>query len=75
MKIEKQIKKDWSVPDEKEMINVPDELEPLFNKIGFQFRFVEFGIKNQVIAVAHVVQAAEEFFTNVEYQRQNNESN
>lgn len=53
---------DWSIP-ENGSIDVPDELMPLFNKVGFQFRFVRFSGKDEVIAIAHIVQAAQKFFS------------
>jgi len=54
---------DWSVPDANGNINVPDELYPLFNKLGFQFRFVLLSGKNEILAIAHAVQIAHKFFS------------
>ncbi len=55
--------KDWSIPDENDMLHVPDDLHPLFNKMGFQFRFVTISGKNEAIAAAHCVQIAQKFFS------------
>lgn len=54
---------DWSIPKDG-VIDVPDELAPLFNSVGNQFQFVEFSGKNKTIATAHIVQKAQEFFSN-----------
>lgn len=53
---------DWSIPNEKDQIDIPDELYPLFNKLAMQLRFVTHSGKNEVLAVAHMVQTAQEFF-------------
>lgn len=37
---------DWSVPVNG-AIDVPDELMPLFNKIAFQFKFVQISGKDE----------------------------
>jgi hypothetical protein len=55
--------KDWSIPDERGNIYVPDELYPLFNSIAFEFRFHTLSGKNEVLAIAHSVQRAQEFFS------------
>lgn len=60
--------KDWTEPDEAGMINVPDELIPLFNKIGHQFRLHTISGKNEVLSIAHCVWNAEQFFqARIEY--------
>lgn len=43
-------------------INVPDELDPLLNKIGMQMNFVLYSDKNEKLAVCHILRLAEEFF-------------
>jgi hypothetical protein len=54
-------KKDWSIPDENNVIHVPDELDELFNKVGTQIRFHTISGKNEVLTVAHIVQHAEAY--------------
>lgn len=49
-------------PDEKGNIDVPDELMPLFDKIGMQFRFHKLSGKNEILAIAHCCQLAQDFF-------------
>ncbi|MES2620228.1 MAG: hypothetical protein V4615_05180 [Bacteroidota bacterium] len=56
-------KQDWSIPDEKGIMHIPDALDPLWNKIGMQFRFVQYSGKSEVIAVAHIIQLAQDFFS------------
>lgn len=56
------MKTDWSIPDENDMIQVPDELAPFFNRVATQIRFHTISGKNEVITVAHIVQIAQEFF-------------
>lgn len=52
---------DWSIPDENDNIQVPDELAPLFNKVATQLRFHTISGKSEVITVAHIVQHAAEY--------------
>lgn len=51
----------WSTPVEG-IIHVPDYLDNLFNTVGMQMKFVTISDKNEVEAVAHIVEAAEKFF-------------
>ena len=62
--------KDWAIPDAEGNINVPDELYPLFNSVGFQMRFVNISGKNEIIACAHIVQKAQEFFAKKEAEKE-----
>lgn len=55
-------KDDWTIPNDDGNLDVPDELMPLFNKFGNQLRFHTISGKNEVMTVAHMVQAAEDFF-------------
>ena len=43
-------------------IDVPDELDPLLNKIGMQMQFVKYTDKNENLAICHILRLAEEFF-------------
>lgn len=52
----------WDVPDENGNIELPGELEKLFNKLGFQLRFVTLSGKNDFLAVAHMCKNAYDFF-------------
>jgi len=54
--------KDWTTPDEKGTIHVPDELDPLVNKVAFQIQFVRLSGKNYVQATCDIVRIAQEFF-------------
>ncbi len=53
---------DWTIPDSKGCINVPDELDELFNSVAMQLRFHTISGKNEVMTVAHIVSNAEKFF-------------
>ncbi len=53
--------KDWSIPNSNDSIDVPDELRPLFNKLGMQLRFHTISGKNEIITIAHMVQIAVEY--------------
>ncbi len=53
--------KDWTEPINGS-IDVPDELMPLFNKIGMQIRFHTISGKNEVVTIAHIIKAAQKFF-------------
>jgi hypothetical protein len=59
---------DWSKPIN-DQLDVPDELMPLFNKVGMQMRFHTISGKNEITTVAHIVQIAHEFFCKVKYQK------
>ena len=54
--------KDWTVPDENGIIHVPDELDKLFNTIGFQFRFHTISGLNEIECIARATRNAHEFF-------------
>jgi len=43
-------------------VSVLNEFAPLFNAIELQFRFVEFGINDEMQAVCNCVEAAYDFF-------------
>jgi len=58
-----EIKENWNEPVG-DIIDVPDCLMPLFNKVGMQMRFVTISGKNEVVAVADIVEIARQFFKN-----------
>jgi len=60
MKIEEE--KHWSEADENGVIHVPDHLDPLINKVGFQLRFHTISGKNEVQTVCDIVAIVEKFF-------------
>lgn len=45
-------------------IDVPDELMPLFNKVGMQIRFMTLSGKNEIEAIAHIMEISRKFFSN-----------
>ncbi len=53
---------DWTVPDANGNINIPDELDVLFNKIGMQMRFHTISGKNELQTVVDMVWIAAKFF-------------
>ena len=56
------INKNWTKPDG-DTIDVPDELMPLFNKVGMQLKLHTISGKNDVITVAHIVENSRKFFS------------
>jgi hypothetical protein len=54
--------KNWSDPDENGNVQMPDELEPLYNKLGFQLRFHTISGKGETATLVHMTRIAEEFF-------------
>jgi hypothetical protein len=58
-------KKDWSFSDENGMINVPEHLDALINKIGTQLRFHTISGKNEVHTVVDMVWIAERYFKDI----------
>lgn len=44
-------------------VNVPDELMPLFNKVGTQIRFHTISGKTEVTTIAHIVEGSRQFFS------------
>lgn len=55
---------DWKTEaDEKGNIQLPDELDMLFNKLGMQMRFHTISDKNEAQTVADMVWIAQKFFT------------
>jgi hypothetical protein len=56
------IKPDWTKADKNGTINIPDELDGLFNKLGFQLRFHTFSGKNEIQTVVDMVYIAQKYF-------------
>lgn len=57
-----EIKEGWTKPQDG-VLDVPDCLMPLFNKIGNQIRFHTISGKNEILAVAHILEASRKFFS------------
>lgn len=57
--------KKWNQANEEGIINVPDYLDPLINRVGMQIRFHTISGKNEVQTICDIVKAAEEFFENI----------
>ena len=53
-------KKDWTVADKDGNINVPDRLDNLLNRIGFQLRLVTISGLNEIECLARMVKGADE---------------
>jgi len=53
----------WNVVDENGQIAVPDYLDPLVNKIGFQINFHKYSGLGEGEAICNIAAFAEEFFT------------
>ncbi len=54
--------KRWSEPNEDGIISVPDELDALVNKVGFQLRFHTISGKGEIQTVCDIVYIAEKYF-------------
>ncbi len=54
---------EWTKPDANGVINLPDELDPLFNKLGMQMRFYSISGKNELQTVVDMVAIAHKFFS------------
>lgn len=55
-------KDNWTEADKDGIINVPDVLDGLVNKIGMQLRFHTISDKNEVQTVCDMVYIAQKFF-------------
>ncbi|QIY82541.1 hypothetical protein HER18_02775 [Chryseobacterium sp. NEB161] len=55
------LSEDWTEVSDNS-INVPDELDPLLNKIGMQIQFMLFSDKDKNLTICHILRLAEEFF-------------
>jgi hypothetical protein len=56
------IKENWNKAVDGE-IDIPDELMPVFNKVGMQINFITICGKNEVQAVADIVEGTRKFFS------------
>jgi len=54
--------KNWSIPDEKGIVNVPDELEALVNYVGMQLRFHTISGKTENATIVSIVYKSQKFF-------------
>lgn len=53
-------KKDWTVADKDGNISVPDRLDNLLNRMGFQLRLVTVSGLNEIECLARMVKGADE---------------
>lgn len=60
-----ELEKKWNEPDKDGNINVPDYLDALTNKVGFQIRFHTISGKNEIQTICDIVYLAEKFFTDL----------
>ena len=49
------LEKDWTIADKDGIIHIPDELDPLFNKLGMQLRFHVYSDKNEIQTIADYI--------------------
>jgi hypothetical protein len=56
--------KDWTIPNENNTIDVPDELMPLMNFFAFQMRLHKYSGQNEVLCIARMVKKAVEYAEN-----------
>ena len=57
----KHINPEWTKPID-DTIDVPDELMPLFNKVGMQVKLMTIPGKNEVQTIADIVELSRKFF-------------
>ena len=57
----KHINPEWTKPID-DTIDVPDELMPLFNKVGMQVKLMTISGKNEVQTIADIVELSRKFF-------------
>jgi hypothetical protein len=58
---DEELNKNWNIADKNGNIDIPARLKKLFDKIGFQFRFVTLLGKNELQAIYDTVKFAENF--------------
>jgi hypothetical protein len=55
---------DWSTQaNDREVVEMPDELDPLFHKLGMQLRFHTISDKSEGQTLVDMVYIAQKFFT------------
>jgi hypothetical protein len=54
---------DWSPESSDGIVELPDELDPLFNKLGMQLRFHTISGKEEAGTIIDMVYIAQKFFT------------
>lgn len=54
--------KDWSIPNPDGSIDVPDELDDLFNKVGMQLKFHTISGLSELETIANICFLAQEYF-------------
>lgn len=55
------LSEDWTEVNDNS-INVPDELDPLLNRIGMQINFMLYSDKDKNLTICHILRLSEEFF-------------
>lgn len=55
-------KPEWTEPNEEGIINMPDELDKLFHKVGMQLRFHTISGKNEFQTIVDIVAIAQQYF-------------
>lgn len=58
---ELKINENWVEPID-DLIDVPDVLMPLFNKVGMQIRFHTISGENEILTIARIVEVSRQFF-------------
>jgi hypothetical protein len=53
---------DWTIPDKDGIINIPDKLDPLFDRLGMQLRFHTISGKSEVQTIVDMTAIAQKFF-------------
>jgi len=54
--------KDWNKPNKDGIINVPDNLDGIVNKVGMQLRFHTISGKNEAQTICDIVYGLESYF-------------
>jgi len=61
--MEKTTIEEWNKADAEGIIHIPDELDPLVNKIAFQIRFMTISGKNSTQTICDIAWIAQKFFS------------
>jgi len=54
--------KNWTQSDADGNINVPDDLDSIVNKIGFQIRFMTLSGKNEIQTICDIAYITQQFY-------------